>query len=184
VSWTAKFDAGDDCPDIQPTRGIRAWVADKLKAVQDKAWHAGEPIPMTLPPNAPVFYVPTGLLCILDRDSVAAGIARLVRDPLTGKMIFNKRDERGRTIDVHALRHTFASLLSKGGVAPRTAQATMRHGNIDLTMQTHTDPKLLDVRGALDVLPAPGQSHVALKYEMADFGLETCLLNPKSQIRN
>jgi integrase len=56
---------------------------------------------------------------------------------------------RGRTIDVHALRHSFGTLLSKGGVAPRTAQAAKRHSSIDLTMNTYTDPKLLDVHGAL-----------------------------------
>src|SRR5262249_3414550 len=30
----------------------------------------------------------------------------------------------------------------------------MRHSKIDLTMNVYTDPRLLDVRGALDVLPA------------------------------
>ena len=64
-----------------------------------------------------------------------------------------KRDERGRTVDVHALWHSFGTLLSKGGVAPRTAQAAMRHSTIDLTMNVYTDPRLLDVHGALDVLP-------------------------------
>ena len=66
----------------------------------------------------------------------------------------DKRDERGRTIDVHSLRHTFGTLLSKGGVTPRTAQAAMRHSKIDLTMNIYTDPKLLDVAGAMEVLPA------------------------------
>ena len=53
----------------------------------------------------------------------------------------------------HAMRHTFGTWLSKGGVAPRTAQSAMRHSNIDLTMQVYTDPKLLDVLGAIDSLP-------------------------------
>ena len=39
-------------------------------------------------------------------------------------------------------------------MAPRTAQAAMRHSTIDLTMNVYTDPKLLDVHGALDSLPA------------------------------
>ena len=39
-------------------------------------------------------------------------------------------------------------------MAPRTAQAAMRHSTIDLTMNTYTDPRLLDVHGALDALPA------------------------------
>ena len=128
-------------------RDIRSWLADKLRAMQEKARQDGEAIPMALPPTMPMFYVPTGLRRILDRDLVAAGIARMVKDPVTGKARIDKSDERGRTIDVHALRHTFASLLSKGGVAPRTAQAAMRHSDIKLTMQTYTDPKLLDVRG-------------------------------------
>src|SRR5262245_6401234 len=99
------------------------------------------------------FAVPAGLLRILDRDFVMAGIARRVQGP-DGKWRIDKRDERGRTIDVHALRTTFGRLLSKGGVAPRTAQAAMRHSDIRLTMGVYTDPKLLDVRGALDALPA------------------------------
>ena len=86
-----------------------------------------------------LFTVPAGLRLILDRDLKAAGIA--------------KRDERGRTIDVHALRTTFGTWLSMAEVAPRTAQAAMRHGDISLTMGTYTDPKLLDVRRAVEQLP-------------------------------
>ena len=86
-----------------------------------------------------IFYVPKGLVKILNRDLATAGI--------------DKRDDRGRTIDVHALRHSFGTLLSKGGITPRVAQAAMRHSRIDLTMNVYTDPRLLDVHGALDVLP-------------------------------
>jgi integrase len=50
----------------------------------------------------PTLAVPKALVKILDRDLKMAGIA--------------KRDERGRTIDVHAMRHTFGTLLSKGGL--------------------------------------------------------------------
>ena len=94
----------------------------------------------TLPADMPLFTVPAGLVRILDRDLRLAGIPKV--------------DERGRTIDVHALRHTFGTLLSKGGVTPRTAQAAMRHSTINLTMNVYTDPKLLDVAGAMEALPA------------------------------
>jgi hypothetical protein len=93
-----------------------------------------------LPMDTPLFDVPDKLVKVFDLDLAAAGIA--------------KRDDRGRTLDVHALRHSFGTLLSKGGVTPRTAQAAMRHSRIDLTMNVYTDPKLLDVHGALDALPA------------------------------
>ena len=86
-----------------------------------------------------LFTVPSKFVKVLNRDMKVAGIP--------------KRDERGRTVDVHALRHTFGTLLSKGGVAPRTAQAAMRHSSIDLTMNTYTDPRMLDVQGAVETLP-------------------------------
>ena len=111
-----------------PLRGdlaidIRGWIADTMR----------------IDPSRKLFKIPTGLIRILDLDLAAAGIA--------------KRDVRGRTIDVHALRHTFGSLLSAGGVSPRTAQAAMRHSSIDLTMNVYTDPQSLDVLGALNSLP-------------------------------
>jgi hypothetical protein len=52
------------------------------------------------------------------------------------------------------LRTTFGTLLSKGGVAPRTAQAGLRHSDIDRTMNVYTDPRLLGMQEALFVLPA------------------------------
>jgi integrase len=119
---------------------LRTWLADRLAELQAEARRRGKPIPARLPPDSPVFNVPAGLLRILNRDAKAAGIP--------------KRDERGRAVCLHGLRHTFGTLMSKAGVSPRTAQAAMRHSTIDLTMNVYTDPKLLDVAGALDALPA------------------------------
>src|SRR5262249_32250488 len=105
---------------------MRDWLADKLERLQEEARRGGEPIPAQLPPATPVFNVPSALMKILNRDLRLAGIP--------------KRDDRGRVLDVHALRHTFGTLLSKGGVGPRTAQAAMRHSDIKLTMNVYTDP--------------------------------------------
>jgi integrase len=152
---------------------LREWLALKLERLQSEARKQGEPIPLRLPPNTPVFKVPARLVMILNRDLKLAGI--------------RKRDDRGRTLDVHALRHTFGTLLSRGGVAPRTAQAAMRHSDIKLTMNVYTDPRLLDVRGALDVLPAlpldaapQGQAAVATGTEGKEEGTLAPLLAPTS----
>ena len=110
---------------------LRDWIVEKRGRFQGRPDAFG---------RERLFIVPAGLVRILNRDLLAAGI--------------DKADERGRTIDVHALRHSFGTLLSKAGVAPRTAQAAMRHSKIDLTMNVYTDPKLLDVAGALDSLPS------------------------------
>jgi len=106
-----------------------------------------------LPAATPVFDVPAGLIRILDGDLIAAGVARRV-EVAPGKWKIDETDERGRTIDVHALRTTFGTLLSKARVSPRTAQAAMRHSSINLTMNVYTDPMLLDVHEALNALPA------------------------------
>ncbi len=140
-----------------PLRGdlsddIRLWLADRLSSLQSRARAEGKPIPARLPADTPLFNVPTGLVRILDLDLVVAGIARLVTDE-NGETRIDKRDDRGRTIDVHALRHTFGTHLSRAGISPRTAQAAMRHGSLDMTMNTYTDPKLLDVAGAIAALP-------------------------------
>ena len=144
---------------------LRQWLADKAKARQDADRDAPtvpfdsqdlEPAERdrhnaragkrqsyqecsTLPAGELVFVVPKGLIRILDRDLALAGIPKV--------------DDRGRTIDVHALRHSFGTHLSAAGVAPRTAQAAMRHSKIDLTMNVYTDPRLLDIAGAVERLP-------------------------------
>ena len=84
----------------------------------------------------------------MDRDLVMSGLARRLPD---GRI--DKLDERGRTVDVHALRHSLGTHLSKGGVPLRTAQAAMRHSDPSLTANVYTDPALLDVAGSLDALP-------------------------------
>jgi integrase len=147
----------------------RQWLAAELVRLQAEAREQGGPIPARLQMDMPLFTVPKGLLRILNRDLKAAGIAKV--------------DERGRTLDVHALRTTFGTLLSKGGVAPRTAQAAMRHASLDMTMQVYTDPKLLDVRGALDSLPMlplnAGQSDIAESARATGTnGLRQCSLAP------
>jgi integrase len=91
-------------------------------------------------PETPLFdNVPRQLVKTLDRNIAVAGIA--------------KRDDRGRVVDFHALRHSFGTMLSTSGVAPRTAQQAMRHSRIELTMGVYTAPRLLDVAGAFDMLP-------------------------------
>ena len=89
--------------------------------------------------NESLFDIPTGLLRILNRDLKAAGIKKV--------------DSRGRSVDIHALRHSFGTLLSTSEVAPRIAQEAMRHSDLSLTMKVYTDESLLDVHGAVNSLP-------------------------------
>jgi hypothetical protein len=81
---------------------LRAWLVEKLARPQAETGERGESIPTRLPGETAVFTVPAQLYRILDRELKMADIPR--------------RDERGRTLDVHALRHTFGTLLRIEGV--------------------------------------------------------------------
>jgi len=92
-------------------------------------------------PEAPLFDIDwRNLLRAFNLDLAAAGIP--------------KRDAQGRTVDVHSLRHTFATLLARNGVSPGVAQKLMRHSDIRLTMNTYTHLELADTAGAVASLPA------------------------------
>jgi len=131
---------------------IKQYMKEKHQRLQQESKKECNSVPVRLPAALPLFDMPDSMIGIFDRDLVAAGI--------------EKEDERGRTLDVHALRHTFGTHLSKAGVAPRVAQAAMRHSSLHLTMNVYTDPTLLDVVGAINALPkfgaaSPGNSKIA-----------------------
>jgi integrase len=119
------------------TLPLRADLADNLRKhiarlAED---HGGK-----APQDARLFSRSRDFLPAFNRDIGAAGIA--------------KRDAQGRTVDVHCLRHTFATLLARNGVMPATAQRLMRHSDIRLTMNTYTHLDLADTAGAVAALPA------------------------------
>ena len=127
---------------------IRKWVIDENAthtieiglAFGFSALHICEGLLLNVNPDPKhVKWISSGLTRIFDRDLAAACIP--------------KYDERNRVVDVHALRVTFGTHLCAAGVALRTAQAAMRHSKPELTANIYTDPKLLDVAGAINALP-------------------------------
>lgn len=65
-----------------------------------------------------------------------------------------KVDSRGRSVDIHSLRHTFGTMLARAGVMPQTAKELMRHSKIDLTMNLYTHLDLADTAQAVQSLPS------------------------------
>jgi integrase len=105
---------------------LREWL--NLKTAQGK-----------LSPKEKLFHVPDSLCKILNRDLKFAGI--------------EKRDVLDRVVDVHALRHTHATILAKRGVSPKVAQSSMRHSCIRLTMNVYTHLELTDVAEGVKQIP-------------------------------
>ncbi len=92
--------------------------------------------------SALLFDVPCNFKRVFDGDLKAAGIP--------------KTDAQGYTLDIHCLRHTFATLLARSGVSPATAQKLMRHSDTRLTMNVYTHLHLADTAGAVEALPKIG----------------------------
>ena len=88
-----------------------------------------------------IVYVPSSILRVLDRDLAFAGI--------------DKEDASGRTVDLHACRHTFISLLAAQKAHPRVAQRLARHAKVEMTMGVYTHLYVGDDVRAIEALPTP-----------------------------
>jgi len=62
-------------------------------------------------------------------------------------------DDAGLYADFHALRHSYISLITQGGVHPKLAQRLARHSDINLTMSRYSHTVMADEAEALEVLP-------------------------------
>ncbi len=100
----------------------------------------------------PVLTVPGGLLKTFNGDLELAGI--------------EKKDASGRTLDLHALRHLYGTMLVRSGVDLRTVQAMMRHASLSMTgVYLHHDRERL--RRAARALPEIGLEPDATKRQPA-----------------
>lgn len=110
-------------PDFLPH--LRDWMETKKKDGR-------------LDPDEKLFKVCNSLCHVLTRDLKFAGI--------------DKRDRLGQVVDVHALRHTHATVLQEQGAGLEVAKDSMRHSSIEMTLQ-YTHQKLESVAGAIARLP-------------------------------
>ncbi len=112
---------------------------------------AEQPIPASLaavlrawiasrPPNVPVFpKLPPKTGRMIATDLRAAGI-----EPV---------DSSGRRVDLHALRHSYISILSRAGVPAKTLQTLARHSTPTLTLNVYSHISIFDTSAALVALP-------------------------------
>jgi integrase len=83
----------------------------------------------------------SSFLKVLNRDLEYAGI--------------KKMDAVGRVVHLHALRHSFASLLAREGVHPHVLQRLARHSDIQTTMHVYTHLLHGDDVSAIESLKQP-----------------------------
>lgn len=112
--------------------------------------------------NTPIVPVTSRFLEKFDDDLCAAGIAKRVPMDENNKAIptdaqgrplrtpayylIDKSDSQGHTVDLHALRHTFATRLSRTpGIDPKSVQTLLRHAtpNISFSIYVHASQERL-----------------------------------------
>lgn len=69
----------------------------------------------------------------------------------------------GTKLDIHALRHTFGTRLSRAGAPLVHTQRLMGHSDPKLTAQVYTHLDAEDLRGAIDGMKVPGDGRAAVR---------------------
>ncbi len=67
----------------------------------------------------------------------------------------DREDEEGRRVNIHALRHTFATRLARSGVGLVEAQKLLGHSDPKLTARVYTHLEVDQLRDAIAKLPEP-----------------------------
>ncbi len=62
------------------------------------------------------------------------------------------KDDAGKIVDFHALRHTYITNLARAGIHPKTAMDLARHGDINLTLARYSHTLVADRASALKAL--------------------------------
>ncbi len=89
---------------------------------------------------------------VFPKNTWSLHAARVLRVDLAAAGI-PYRDDAGRVVDLHALRHTFITNLARAGVPPQIAQRLARHSDVRLTLGVYSHLGLVDLAGALAKLP-------------------------------
>ncbi|MEZ6069450.1 MAG: tyrosine-type recombinase/integrase [Pirellulales bacterium] len=95
-----------------------------------------------LPADTPVFNFRRNVLKWFKADLAVADVPH--------------KDNRGRVVDIHALRYTFATRLANADVSLRYAQELLRHSDPKLTAQIYQDAGQFDLHASVEQLPAVG----------------------------
>jgi integrase len=124
-------------------------LVSELRALQPQ--HAAV-LGRTLRPSDLVFRSPEG--CAWPRHSV--NVTRMLHRLLEAAEI-DRLDAQGKRVDVHALRHSFASRLARNGVPITFAQRLLGHSTVEMTARVYTHLGDEQMRAAIAKISATTQ---------------------------
>jgi integrase len=104
--------------------------------------------------NEPLFNLPKKMTKVFNADLVHAGLAVKVEDKEGNKHI-HKKNDRGESVDIHALRHSFITNLALTGASMVTVAKAARHSDPKLTLKVYSHVTLSELGEAVSMLPKP-----------------------------
>ncbi len=114
------------------TLPLHNWLVSLLKD-----WKSKNPKAM---PADNIVKVPSTMLHVLNRDLKWAGIEKTID---------------GKTVHLHACRHSFVTMLARKGIQPHVVKRLARHSKTDMTMSVYTHVVHGDENFAIEALPIP-----------------------------
>jgi integrase len=73
----------------------------------------------------------------------------------------DRLDAQGKKVDVHGLRHSFASRLARNGVPITFAQRLLGHSRVEMTARVYTHLGDEQLRNAIDQIETSGLAYPA-----------------------
>ncbi len=123
---------------------LRDELLDELRAVRPFHERVHR---RSINPDDRLFLTPDGKPHYTQSGNTNRQLVRLLE--LAG---IDREDSEGRRIDLHALRHTFATRLARNGVAQVQAAKILGHSDVRLTSSVYQHLETEDLRGAIDSL--------------------------------
>lgn len=123
---------------VLPLRSTLAFELRTLRQTQERVLGSAGPRVFLTPEGSELGESSRNALRVLYRILKRAGIAR--------------RNERGEVVDLHTLRHTFASRLARNGVSLAHAQRLLGHADVAMTAKVYTHLGVEDLRAAVETL--------------------------------
>ena len=110
--------------------------------------------------DKPLFDLPAKMTKAFNADLVHAGLAVEVRDK-NGHKHIDKKNDRGESVDIHCLRHSFVTHLAQSGVSMVTVAKAARHSDPKLTLKVYAHVNLAELGEAVSAMPQPQKQEAA-----------------------
>jgi len=139
------------CADILPE--LVCFIRERKKMLMGDSGASIVEFPGTLDIE-PLFDLPVSIAAIFKVDCATAKVKTVDESGREKIEPVKTKDESGRVVDVHSLRHFYGTELARAGVPAYRLKELMRHSTIELTSKFYLHVKTKELQGDVNLLPS------------------------------